>query len=94
MQAPNFSQYPYRYVRSSQSLGNNGVALFSKYPLIRTGAISLKIQKTVVFTPIFSTNQIRYASTTSILNPYGECQRYVVVLHRIGALVAAFKTHL
>ena len=42
MQAPNFSQYPYRYVRSSQSLGNNGVALFSKYPLIRTGAISFE----------------------------------------------------
>ena len=40
--APAFSQYPYRYVRTSQSLGNNGVAIFSKYPLIRTGAISFK----------------------------------------------------
>ena len=61
-----FESYPYRYVRTASALGNNGVGIFSKYPLLRTGQLILKIALTVGYMPILNTEEILYASTTSI----------------------------
>lgn len=37
--APSLKRYPYRYIKTAAALGNNGVAIFSKFPLIQTGQI-------------------------------------------------------
>lgn len=39
-EAPAFSTYKYRYIKTSNARGNHGMALFSKFPLINTGQIS------------------------------------------------------
>lgn len=38
--APAFSQYPFRYIKTASALGNNGVAILSKFPLLQTGQIN------------------------------------------------------
>ena len=40
--SPAFKSYPYRYVRTASALGNNGVGIFSKFPLLRTGPIDFE----------------------------------------------------
>ena len=40
--APSFENYPYRYIKTAAALGNNGVGIFSKFPLIRTGDIDFE----------------------------------------------------
>ena len=40
--APSFENYPFRYIKTAAALGNNGVGIFSKFPLIRTGDIDFE----------------------------------------------------
>ena len=40
--APPLRTYPFRYVKTATALGNNGVAIFSKYPLLQTGQINFE----------------------------------------------------
>ena len=40
--APPLERYPYRYIKTAAALGNNGVGIFSKFPLLQTGQIDFE----------------------------------------------------
>ena len=40
--APALIKYPYRYLKTAAAFGNNGVGIFSKFPLLRTGQIDFE----------------------------------------------------